>query len=39
LAEGRVLLALDFAGDVVDVVSRPLKISFGGAVTLVDRVG
>jgi hypothetical protein len=29
LAEGRVLLALDFAGDVVDVVSRPLKISFG----------
>ncbi|GAA1193557.1 hypothetical protein GCM10009578_038500 [Streptomyces rhizosphaericus] len=29
LEEGRVLLALDFAGDVVDVVSQPLKISFG----------
>jgi hypothetical protein len=29
LAEGRVPLALDFADDAVDVVSRPLKISFG----------
>lgn len=29
LEEGRVLLALDFAGDVVDVVSQPLKISLG----------
>ncbi|WP_257003721.1 TnsA-like heteromeric transposase endonuclease subunit [Streptomyces sp. SA15] len=29
MEEGRVLLALDFAGDVVDVVSQPLKISFG----------
>ncbi|MEV6145246.1 TnsA-like heteromeric transposase endonuclease subunit [Streptomyces sp. NPDC051992] len=28
LEESRVLLALDFAGDVVDVVSQPLKISF-----------
>jgi hypothetical protein len=28
LEEGRVLLALDFAGDIVDVVSQPLKISF-----------
>ncbi|MFL4952923.1 TniQ family protein [Streptomyces sp. MMS24-I31] len=28
LEEGRVLLALDFAGDLVDVVSQPLKISF-----------
>ncbi|MFF8196760.1 hypothetical protein ACF05L_39330 [Streptomyces bobili] len=27
LEESRVLLALDFAGDVVDVVSQPLKIS------------
>lgn len=30
LEEGRVLLALDFAGDVVDVVSQPLKISSPG---------
>ncbi|KPI22246.1 hypothetical protein OV320_1657 [Actinobacteria bacterium OV320] len=29
LEESRVLLALDFAGDVVYVVSQPLKISFG----------
>ncbi|MFI2437097.1 TnsA-like heteromeric transposase endonuclease subunit [Streptomyces sp. NPDC018693] len=29
LQESRVLLAPDFAGDVVDVVSQPLKISFG----------
>ncbi|MFD9286337.1 TnsA-like heteromeric transposase endonuclease subunit [Streptomyces mirabilis] len=28
LEEARVLLALDFAGDLVDVVSQPLKISF-----------
>lgn len=28
LEESRVLLALDFAGDVVDVVSQPFKISF-----------
>ncbi|MFF8196446.1 TnsA-like heteromeric transposase endonuclease subunit [Streptomyces bobili] len=28
LEEGRALLALDFAGDLVDVVSQPLKISF-----------
>ncbi|GKQ37942.1 hypothetical protein [Streptomyces sp. A012304] len=28
LEESRVLLALDFAGDVVDVVSQPLKFSF-----------
>jgi hypothetical protein len=28
LEEGRMLLALDFDGDVVDVVSQPLKISF-----------
>ncbi|MFJ4244810.1 hypothetical protein ACIP17_29900 [Streptomyces iakyrus] len=28
LEESRVLLALDFAGDVVDVISQPLKISF-----------
>lgn len=28
LKEGSVLLALDFAGDVVDVVSQPMKISF-----------
>jgi len=31
LEEARVLLALDFAGDLVDVVSQPLKIRFGTA--------
>jgi hypothetical protein len=29
LEEARVLLALDFAGDVTDVVSQPLKLRFG----------
>lgn len=31
LEEARVLLGLDFAGDVVDVVSQPLRLQFGTA--------
>jgi hypothetical protein len=31
LEEARVLLALDFAGDLVDVVSQPLRLRFGTA--------
>ncbi|HEV2345148.1 MAG TPA: TnsA-like heteromeric transposase endonuclease subunit [Actinocrinis sp.] len=31
MQEARLLLALDFAGDVLDVVSQPLKLVFGAA--------
>jgi hypothetical protein len=31
LEEARVLLALDFAGDIVDVVPQPLRLQFGTA--------
>jgi len=31
LEEARLLLALDFAGDLVDVVSQPMRLRFGTA--------
>ena len=33
MEEARVLLALDFAGDIVDVVSQPMRLQFDAGET------